>query len=334
MTGPRLTPQLARSLVEAAVTAPSLHNTQPWRFIARPGEAVIELYADPARMLRRADPQGRAVHLSCGAALFNLRLAATCAAAEPVIRLLPQAAEPQLLATVRLARPCRPQARDLDLYAAIWRRHTTRAPFTPVPVPAPVLAALREAAALEGAALIPLDHAAGQRMIDLATAAQQRLGYDQAARAELSGWARGGRYRDGIPPQSLWPPPWPGGAAGQEAGPLLLHPAQLDPAPQLAVLATHGNRRADWLRAGQALQRVLLLATHHGLATCPLGWVADAREATGGREATLDGQHIQMVLRIGYGPPGPATPRRPVRDVLQIVRELAAGPGALLAVGR
>lgn len=332
MTGSRLTPQLARSLVEAAVTAPSLHNTQPWRFVARPAGQVIELYADPARMLRHADPQGRAVHLSCGAALFNLRLVTACTAAEPVTRLLPQASDPQLLATVRLARPPRPRDRDLDLYTAIWHRHTTRAPFTAAPVPAPVLAALREAAALEGAVLMPLDHAAGRRMTDLATAAQRRLEADPAARAELARWAGSGRHWDGIPPRALWPPR-PAGTGTGQASPRLLHPAQFRPLPQLAVLATRGSRHADWIRAGQALQRVLLLATHHGLVTCPLGWVPGARDG-GEREAGLDGQYIQLVLRIGYGPRGPATPRRPVRDVLQIARELTTIPGALLAVGR
>src|SRR5215468_1426738 len=59
-------------LIATAARAPSVHNTQPWRF--RVGEYVIELYADPGRKLR-VDRAGREMLISCGAALFGLRLA-------------------------------------------------------------------------------------------------------------------------------------------------------------------------------------------------------------------------------------------------------------------
>ena len=203
-----------------------------------------------------------------------------------------------------------------------------------------MLAAFCEAAALEGAALFPLDQAAASRMIEVAATEQQRLCNDPCSLAELATWTGGGRRRDGIPQQALWPVAR-GTPAGPAPGLLLLHPAQFAGAPQLVALATRGNNRADWLRAGQALQRVLLLATHHGIVTCPLTQPPDAREPAHGREASLHG-HIQLVIRLGYGPPGPATPRRPVRDVLAIERqapgagraaEPGAGPGQLLGVG-
>ena len=81
-------------LVRAAVAAPSLHNTQPWRFRVRDGGSVIELLADPARMLPAADPGGRAAHVACGAALFNLRLAAAVVGLRPDIALLPDPGRP------------------------------------------------------------------------------------------------------------------------------------------------------------------------------------------------------------------------------------------------
>ena len=114
-----LTRRTAELLVEVATAAPSLHNSQPWRFIARLTDRVIEIYADPARTLRRGDARGRAVHIACGSALFNLRLAAAQAGCEPVARLLPCPRDPLLLASVRLAgagraRPAAPRRAAAD----------------------------------------------------------------------------------------------------------------------------------------------------------------------------------------------------------------------------
>jgi hypothetical protein len=71
-TGSRITPAEMTALVTAAARAPSLHNSQPWRFRVR-GDSV-ELHADPGRVLRQIDPAGREQVISCGAALFGLRL--------------------------------------------------------------------------------------------------------------------------------------------------------------------------------------------------------------------------------------------------------------------
>src|SRR5215470_17728920 len=151
-----LTRQTAERLIEAATAAPSMHNSQPWQFVARPAARVIEVYADPARTLREGDPRGRAVHIACGSALFNLRLAVARAGREPVARLLPSPRDPLLLASVRLAGPYRPRPAEPDLYAAI--RLVGRGPFTGHPSRG-VLAALKEAAAVEGASLRELGQA-------------------------------------------------------------------------------------------------------------------------------------------------------------------------------
>ena len=89
--------------------------------------------------------------------------------------------------------------------------------------------------------------------------------------------------------------------------------------PNLVLLGTAHDRPADWLRGGQAMERVLLLATGHSLATALSSHALerqDLRELA--RDPASDLGHVQMVLRLGYGAAGTASPRRPVSDVLEI----------------
>src|SRR2546430_2406291 len=71
--GPLAADEVVSYVVTAAVWAPSVHNSQPWRFGACGQE--ISLHADAGRQLMVADPHGREMMISCGAALFNARLA-------------------------------------------------------------------------------------------------------------------------------------------------------------------------------------------------------------------------------------------------------------------
>ena len=251
-----------------------MHNTQPWRFRVTGAGRIIELRADPARQLPYGDPDGRAAHIACGAALFNLRLAAAAAGLRADARLLPDPGEPLLLATVRLAGTHRPEPAERELHAAIEERHTNRQPFSSRPVPPGVLAELAEAASLEHATLHILDRDEAVRVLNLAADAERAQLADPAYRAELARWAGGQRDLDGIPDSALGPrsPDSPTPVRDFTPGPRT-QPARyawFENTPQLAVLSTRTGRRADWLRAGQALQHVLLTATARGIATCPL----------------------------------------------------------------
>ena len=314
--------QLVQDLVAAAVLAPSMHNTQPWRFRFEPGRQTIELHADPARMLRFGDPDGRAVHIACGAALLNLRLAAVVAGREPLVQLIPAVTQRLLLATVRLAGPAQPQPDEIELHAAIPERRTNRSPFSGRPVPAGILAELAEAATREGAMLHFPDHEEAVRLLGLTRDAERQLLANPGYRAELARWAGGARDRDGIPDAALAPHDPTGAAPVREflaAQPGSAHYAWFEERPQLAVLATPSGSRPDWLRAGQALQRVLLTATLRGIAASPLTQPLDTPDAWLVRDPRSGFDYPQMILRLGYGLPVPHTPRRPVSEVLETI---------------
>jgi nitroreductase len=304
-------------LVTAATMAPSMHNTQPWRFRIEPASQTIGLRADPARMLRFGDPAGRALHIACGAALFNLRLAAAMAGRQPVFRLLPDPGQPLLLATVRLAGWRQPQPDERELHEAITARHTNRSPYSGRPVPPGVLAELAEAARIEGAILHFPDHQEAIRLLGLARDAERALLSDPAYREELARWAGGARDREGIPDEVLAPHDPRGTAPVRDftpAGPASY--AWFEDEPQLAVLSTHFSGRADWLRAGQALQRVWLTATSRGLAVSPLTHPLETADAWLVRDPRSSVEDPQMILRLGYGLPVLRTHRRPIADVL------------------
>ncbi|RKN45970.1 nitroreductase [Streptomyces hoynatensis] len=299
------------ALVEAATAAPSLHNAQPWRFRYLKDTATFELRAALDHALPHSDPDGRALHLGCGAALFNLRVAATHASWRPVTVLLPDRYDPRLLATVRLERPAGPAdpgAGLAGLHPAIHRRRTSRLPFDDERVPDPVRATLREAAEAEGAQLHFPSGWHVQTVLDLIRDAEGRDLADPGRTAELHRWSEDA----------------PGGASARDfAGrPVPARPhggGEFEELPQLALLGTREDRPADWLRAGQAMERVLLVATGHHLSTAlsseALDW-SDLRWTV--RDPLSSMGQVHVVLRVGYGPPVPATPRRPVSQVLRV----------------
>ena len=97
-----------------ATLAPSVHNTQPWRFVLRPG--VLDVYADRSRQLLVLDPTGRQLHLSIGCAAFNARVSLAASGTSPAVRRLPDPAQPMLLASIDVG----DEAVDREL--AAWTR--------------------------------------------------------------------------------------------------------------------------------------------------------------------------------------------------------------------
>jgi nitroreductase len=312
--------QTIENLLRAAVAAPSQHNTQPWRFRIGAARDLIQLSADPDRMLATADPSGRATHIACGAALLNLRLAAAVAGLEPDVRLLPDPGQPLLMAEIRLAGAHSPEPEECELHEAIPRRQTNRKPFSNREVPAGVRAELAEAAGREAAVLHFLDHGEAVRVLRLAADAEQDLLADPGYRAELERWVGGERDADGIPDRALGPRSPEGSTPVRDFAPGR-HPAEagyawFEDRPQLAVLSVRSAGPAGWLAAGQAMQRVWLTATCRGIAFCPLTQPLETTDSWQVRDPRSASEQPQMILRMGYGlPVPPGAPRRPVAEV-------------------
>lgn len=317
-----IAPGLLERCVRAATLAPSLHNSQPWRF--RIDGETIEVYADRSRQLEVLDPDGRELMISLGAAVFTLRAAMRGAGWVPGHDLLPDPDSPDLVARVRPERSEVPSPAARRLAAAITDRHTNRGPFTAAAVPAHVIEELSTAARHEGAVLTVAGPASRTAIIGLGQAAEQRLRASGGYFAELGRWTRPepGR-RDGIPAFAMGP--WD----ALERLPMrdfgLVHPQQtrhrerFEAYPTIAVLTTERDEPADWLRAGQALQRVLLVATGLHLASTPISQPVEIPSIRAVLSDPGHGRWAQMVIRLGYGRPAPATPRRPLTDVLQEV---------------
>lgn len=313
-------------LVRDAVAAPSLHNAQPWRFRYTRGSCTFRLYADFERALPHSDPDARALHLGCGAALFNLRVAVANAGFHPGVTLLPDPDDAALLATVEAGAPASGDVALALLHPAIHRRHSSRYPFAETGIPANLRTALAEAAREEGVALAFPDSWHLRWTEELVEEAEARNLTDSGIGDDLARWTRIGSagsdtVTDGVPDYAFGPRKRGGRApvrdftGGRPAPDLGSTPFENE--PHLAVLSTDGDLPRDWLRAGQAMERVLLLATLEGLATSfstqALEW-PDLRLSL--RDPFSGTDHVQMMVRLGYGPQGPEVPRRPVQDVL------------------
>ena len=315
---------LPRGLVEdvltAGMAAPSLHNTQPWRFRVLDAGAAIELRIDAARLLPAADPHGRAAHIGCGAALLNLRIAAAALGLQGTVRLIPDPAQPLLLARIQLARSHEASAWERELYAAIPQRRTNRQPFSNRPVPPGIRAELAEAAATEGGIVHYCPHDEAIRLRDLAADAERDLLADPAYRAELARWVGGDHDQDGIPASALGPRS-PEGREPVRAFSRIREGeaaryAWFEEHPQLAVLSIRLGGPREWLAAGQALERMWLTATCRGVSVCPLTQPLETASGWLVRDPQSGAEQPQMILRIGYGLPVPTRAiRRPLADV-------------------
>ncbi len=298
--------------MQHAILAPSGHNSQPWIFRLDPAEQVLELRGDFSRCLPIVDRDGRELTMSCGAALLNLRLALQHLGVPYSVELM---GNPECLARVSI-QSGESQACEQAIFEAIATRRTHRMAFDPRPVEESLWAALRDAAQREGAALErvdadPIAHLIGEA--DLQLMVQPRY------RTELAAWMRAGHTE-------------PGSATvydefASSLAPLLVrffnsgtlaaaHDQRMArEAPLLVVLTTPQDSCLDWLRAGQAMQRVLLTASAHGAQASYLNQPLALPET---RSQLSCAGFPQLILRMGYQRQTlRKTPRRSLEEVLE-----------------
>ncbi|MGH3739228.1 MAG: nitroreductase [Micromonosporaceae bacterium] len=309
-------PDAASALGTAALVAlhaPSVHNTQPWHW--RVTGDRLELYGDQRWRLDVADPSGRLLLLSCGAALHHARVALRGMGYLPAVRRFRDRDEPGLLATVTVDRQIAVTGPAAALLGAILARQTDRRPFADVPLPESAVTALRQAAASEGAWLHLLSAEQATTLLAAAEQAETVEFADRHYRQELASWTRRELgASEGIPATALPPR----GDGYPRSG-------------SYAVLYGNGDRPISWLHAGEALSAVWLAALVNGLCLQPLSVVIEVPAARATLHRMLYGMGSPyLALRIGIPAANGGNPtltgRRPAPDSVDVA--VVVGPGS------
>ena len=320
-----------RSALRLSLRAPSLHNSQPWRW--RLDGPTVQLHLDAERRLPITDPHARELVISCGAALHHLEVALAAQGWQVQVRRLPDPDKPTHLATIT------PHGRtnattETELASAILRRRTDRRRFASWPVPAELVGELIEVADQRGARLQTVAEPRPRRRLFRAiTDAAEQQTADPGTSAELAAWSgRGSGSPDGVPADHVPEPQHaPGRPTMRPFAGSQLEESTHDGEPEAAallVLSTATDRPRQWLLAGEVASAALLAATRDGLAssllTQPLE-VDHVRAFLRERVLTSRLWYPQLILRIGWLPAGtpqlPPTPRRPLDDVLCTERD-------------
>jgi nitroreductase len=308
-----------RALVARATLAPSTRNSQPWRWTVHPDHVELELDERVAHRLEANDPHGRELVISCGAGLLTFRVAAAEALFDTRIDVLPDPHRPHLLACVTVE-PGTVDGAFAALDAVVPLRRTAWNAFDDRPLPAGMADRLEAEAAVEGVRLTAFPVGVRAELAALLRHADEQRYDDPERRAEMaewitSRWADEGRQ---LTPAAVVPARAAMRHLDLGARVAAREAAFLAESPYVGVLSTPRDTPADWLAAGQALQRVLLVTAadevYGGFLNAPCQ-VDEDREAL--RDLLPDRGYPQVVLRLGHPvtrPPGSA--RRRVDEVV------------------
>ncbi len=310
-----------RTALTLAARAPSVHNSQPWRW--RVGERSLHLYSDPALQLHATDPDRRDLILSCGAALHHGVVALAALGWQAKVDRYPNPVDANHVAEIELYRHGCSEL-DVALAAAIPRRRTDRRLYAPWPVPRGHIDLLGARAAQAGVIFRKVDKLAKLRAIIAKAVRQHATDHDYLS--ELTTWSGRHESSAGVPARST-----------PEADPTAMIPGRVFADPALAqppgataaednatvvALGTAADDQLSRLRAGEATSLVLLTATELGLSSCPVTEPLEIAETRDEVRAEVFGDtgYPQMLLRVGWAPinadPLPSTPRRPLSEIV------------------
>ena len=322
-----------RWALQVAQLAPSIHNSQPWRWhlgVPDDDASAVELRVDASRHLPALDPDGRQQEISCGCALGALLIGAAAAGLAVDTEIVPRG-RPGVLARVTLTDAGVTSSAALDRLGALRSRRSSRGWFTDELVPPRLVAELARTAALHGVSAVKVGNDdRGRDILDHLIALATLTEYEgEAIPAEVLAWTREAddRRRDGVPSFA-----WERTSRQTADGAMVLRdfaaerdvPGAVDspgsePYPTLLLLSTPDDGRAAHLNAGLALLDVLVAAERSGFS---VGFVNQAVEDRGTRSRLTRELHTQrwpqLLLRIGRAVPGQhlTTPRRPLAQVL------------------
>lgn len=319
--------EVIQEAVRLACRAPSLHNSQPWRWVVKGPK--LHLFVDLTQMMTSADPEGREIYLSCGAALHHLVVAMANAGWYTDVRRFPDNHDPLHVATMEFRRGTMEATHRARAYtAAIAERRTDRNPFE-VPHNWPDFEAVLRRAVLPYQVMF--DVVLDDQRPTLAAASrltESMRSNDPSYAAELSWWSSPLPYGQGIPPSALPSPSMSGSVdvarsftvSGMETA---ATDVSTDESKVIVLSTHHEDSRLDVVRCGEALAVILLECTVAGLATCTLTHLTELAQS---REVLrmLIGQSgtPQLLIRVGCRSadhePLAATPRKPIAEVLEL----------------
>jgi hypothetical protein len=327
MTQTVLEPDVIRDAVMLACRAPSLHNSQPWHWVAESGRLHLFLEREP--LVQATDRSGREMILSCGAVLDHLRVAMAAAGWDTAVDRLPDPHDADLLATFEFTSLPSISDEHRQRAGAILRRHTDRLPLAAPTRWEALERQLRSRVDDDAVVLNVIPEDAREQLAEASRLTEAIRHEDPSYQSELRWWTSPFELDHGVPPSARVSASEAGRVDVARAFPTTGHEDRrptidVDHAKILA-LSTRNDTRLEVLRCGEALSAVLLECTIAGMATCTLTHMT---EVTPARELIrrLSGQSWlpQLLVRVGKVPGGerhvPATPRRPLSDVLEFRR--------------